>query len=110
MGIRPIKRGEEFLQPPNRDPDFKIQRRDRNENVKKTIDLINKTTALHVHHTFLYISLPFLHDYDVKMPIFAFYGERKQERTKFYFSFWTWIWSLGIRLQEGSPTFDKVSR
>ena len=30
---------------------------------------------------------PFLHDYDVKMPNFAFYGVRKQATTKFYFSF-----------------------
>ena len=38
-----------------------------------------------------------------------FYGERKQETTNVYFSFWTWIWSLGIQLQEVSPTFDKLS-
>ena len=31
-----------------------------------------------MHDTFLYISFPFLHDYNVKMPNFAFYGERKQ--------------------------------
>ena len=31
---------------------------DGNENVKKTIGLISKTTTLHVHHAFLYISLP----------------------------------------------------
>ena len=36
---------------------------DDNKNVKKTIGLISKTTTLHVHHTFLYISFPFLHDY-----------------------------------------------
>ena len=30
---------------------------DGNENVKKTIALISKTTTLHVHHAFLYISL-----------------------------------------------------
>ena len=35
---------------------------------KKPIGLISKTTTLHVHHTFLYICFPFLHDYDVKMP------------------------------------------
>ena len=51
---------------------------DDNENVKKTIGLISKTTTSHVHHTFLYISFLFLHDYDVKMPNFAFYGGRKQ--------------------------------
>ena len=26
-----------------------------------------KTTTLHVHHAFLYISLPSLHNYDVKL-------------------------------------------
>ena len=42
---------------------------DGNENVKKTIGLISKTTTLHVHHAFLSISLSFLHKYDVKWPI-----------------------------------------
>ena len=56
--------------------DFKIQRRGR-KRVKKTIGLISKTTTSHVHHTFLYISFPLLHDYDVKMPNFAFYCGRK---------------------------------
>ena len=38
-----------------------------------------------MHHTFLYISLPLLHDYDVKMPKFTFYGGHKQAPTKFSF-------------------------
>ena len=66
---------------------FKIQRRGRQRERQKTIGLISKTTTSHVHHTILYISFPFLHDYDVKMPNFAFYGGRKQATTKFYFSF-----------------------
>ena len=41
----------------------------------------------HVYHPFLYISLPFLHKYDVKMPNFAFSGEGNQAKTKFYFLF-----------------------
>ena len=57
-----------------------------NKNAKTTIGLISKTTTWEVHHSFLYISFPFLHDYDVKMPNFAFYGGRKQATTKFYFS------------------------
>ena len=60
---------------------------DGNKNVKSAIGLLSKTTALHVHHAFLYISLPLLHDYDVKMPNFTFYGGRKQATTKFSFSF-----------------------
>ena len=54
--------------------DLKIQQRDGNENVKKK----RKPPTLHMHHTFLHISLPFLHDYNVKMPYFAFNEERKQ--------------------------------
>ena len=37
-------------------------------------DGISKTTTLHVHYTFLYISLLLFHDYDVKIPGFTFYG------------------------------------
>ena len=83
--------------------EFKIQRRGRQLERQKTIGLISKTTTSHVQHTFLFISFPFL-------PNFAFYGGRKQATTKFYFSFWAWIWPLEIQLQEGSPTIDKVSR
>ena len=43
---------------------------DGNEDVKKAIALLRKTTTLHVHHTFLYISLPSLHD--LKMPNYKF--------------------------------------
>ena len=46
---------------------------DGNENFKKAIGFFSKTTILHVHHAFLYISLPSLHDYDVKMPNFKLY-------------------------------------
>ena len=67
--------------------DFKIQRRGRRRERQKTIGFISKRTALHVHHTFLYISIPFLHDYDVKMPNSVFYEGRKQATTKLYFSF-----------------------
>ena len=66
----------------------KIQRRGRQrERKKKTIGLISKTAISHVHHTFLYVSFPFLHDCDVKMPNFGFCVGRKQATTKFYFSF-----------------------
>ena len=34
-----------------------------------------------------FISLPFLNHYDVKMPNFAFYGERKQTTTEFILLF-----------------------
>ena len=76
---------------------------------KKTVGLISKTAISNMHHVF-HISLPLLHYCDMKMPHFTFNGERKEAMTKLYFSLWTWIWSLGIRLQEGSSGFDKISR
>ena len=39
-----------------------------------------------MQHAFLNISLPFLHDYDVKMPNFVIKGKRKQATAKFYFA------------------------
>ena len=62
---------------------------DGKEDVKKAIGLLRKTTTLHVHHAFLYISLPSLHDYDVKMPNCKFYGGRKQATTNLLFSLLT---------------------
>ena len=48
---------------------------------------MNKTTTLFVHHTFfLYISLPTLHDYDVKVPIF-FLGHNSTSNDEFFFLF-----------------------
>ena len=49
--------------------------------------LLRKTTTLHLHHALLYISLPSLYDYDVKMPNFTLYGGRKQATTNFSFLF-----------------------
>ena len=57
------------------------------ENIIKAIDLSSKTTSLQVHHAFLYLYLLSLHDYEVKKPIFTFYGGRKQATMNFYFSF-----------------------
>ena len=56
--------------------------------VQKAIAWQGKTTTLHVHHAFLYISLLSLHDYHVKMPNFTFCEGQKQAMTKFYFSLW----------------------
>ena len=56
-------------------------------NTTKAIGLINKTTILHVHYAFLHISLPSLHDYDVKMNNFPMYRGSTQATTKFPLSF-----------------------
>ena len=59
---------------------------DGNENVKKAIGLLSKTTSLHVHHAFLYISLPLLHDYDVKMPRVSRFMEDVNKRRQTFLS------------------------
>ena len=56
---------------------------DGNGNTTKAIGLISKTTILHVHHAFLYISLLSLHDYDVKMPNFTLTEEVHKRRRNF---------------------------
>ena len=38
--------------------------RRRRQRERQAIGLMSKTTTLHVHHAFLYISLPSLHNYD----------------------------------------------
>ena len=48
-----------------------------------------KTTALQVHHSFQFISLTSLHDYDVKPPNFTFYGGRGHTTTNFPSSYLT---------------------
>ena len=82
-----------FVSRDNRD--FKNQRRGRqrerqknNRFCKQNNNFAHELTCITLFCTFL---RPFLHDYDVKMPNFAFYGGRKQATTKFYFSHCTWI-------------------
>jgi len=56
-----------------------------NENSKKEIGFFGKTTTLHVHHALLYLSLPYLHDYDLKVLNFALRGGREQTTATFFF-------------------------
>ena len=65
--------------------------------------LISKSNIKKILHAFLYISLPFLHEYGLKMTNLTFYGVtvREQAPKKFYFSFWSWTWFLGIQLLRG---------
>ena len=56
---------------------------DGNENVEKAIGLLSKTTSLHVHHAFLYISLPLLYDYDVKCLVSRFMEDVNKRRQTF---------------------------
>ena len=59
------------------------------------------TTTLHVHHPFLYISLPSLHDYNLQFFFIKDVNKRRQILPLFEF--------LGIQLPESSPSLDEVS-
>ena len=59
---------------------------DCNENGKKQWALIGKTTTLHVHHAFLFISYPSLHDYKVKVLHFTFCRGREHKTTTLEFN------------------------
>ena len=79
---------------------------DGNEDGKKAIGLISKTTTF---HAFWYISLPSSHDYEVKAPKFTFCRGREHKATTFFFFSWTLIQSFRIQIQKHLPTFDEVS-
>ena len=51
-----------------------------------------------MHHAFLYISLPSLHDYDVKMPNCKFYGGRKSDDESLFLSL-----NLSAVLKKSTP-------
>ena len=53
---------------------------------KITIGLEDKTIVLHMHLTFWYTSLPFLHDYDVKCLILLFREDVNERRRNFILS------------------------
>ena len=79
--------GYSLLAPYSQVGNIRSNNADDNENVKKTIGLISKTTTSHVHHTFLYISFPFLHDYDLKMLISRFIEDVNKQRRNFISQF-----------------------
>ena len=66
------------------------RRRRRQQELQKSnrLDKQNRNFA-RAADFFLYISLPSLHDYGVKIFNFTFYGVRKQATTNFSFSFKT---------------------
>ena len=63
---------------------------DGNEKGKKATGLDwQNNNNLHVGSRLLYISLPSLHDYDVELLNFTFYGGREHKTTIFFFFLWT---------------------
>ena len=69
---------------------LKQRQRQRQQEWKKTqhstvVGLISKTTTSHVHHAFLNISLPSLHDYNVKNAEFQVGLRREHKISTFFF-------------------------
>ena len=60
---------------------------DGNENDKRAIGLDWQNNNFARASRLLYISLPSLHDYDVELLNFTFYGGREHKTTTFYFFF-----------------------
>ena len=62
-------------------------------------------------HAILYISLPLLHDYDMKFPTFTlpFYGVGERNTKSFFFLFLNSDTVLSNSIQKISPTFDKTN-
>ena len=56
-----------------------------------------------------FFSLPSLHDYDVKMPNFTFFGGREHKTTTFFFFSRTLMQYFRIQLQKYLPTFDEMN-
>ena len=67
---------------------------DGNEDGKKAKGLDWQNNNFTSASRFFYISLPWLHDYNVNVPIFTFCREREHKTTTFFFFSWTFILSL----------------
>ena len=70
---------------PNRE--LKQRRRRRQRERQKSNRVLSPKQQLCTSHAFLYISLPSLHDYAVKLPNFTFRGGRERAKTIFFFFF-----------------------
>ena len=61
------------------------RRRQRGRQKSNRFRFFGKTTTLDLHQAFLYISLPSLHDYNVKVFNFSFSRGREHKTTTFFF-------------------------
>ena len=59
------------------------ERQRQQQRQQQKIGLVDKTTILQVQNTFLYISLPFLYNYDVKLPNLRFMRDVNKRRGNF---------------------------
>ena len=72
---------------------------------------ISDTTTLFIRHTFLYIPLPLLHDYDVKVPYWSRFLEDVNKGKRLPFSFPEFsIQCLRIHPWKNCKTFVRIER
>ena len=82
---------------------------DGDENVRKKKSLYKKNNNFaRASRIFVHFFARFCTTTTWKCLISRFMENVNKQRRNFI-PLWTWKWSLGIQLQEGSPTFDKVS-
>ena len=84
-------------------------RRQRQQQNKKKIGFMTKTTALHLYHAFWYMSLTSTARPRRETPKATLYGGCGHMTTNFPFSISAWLNPFRIQLQEKSPTFNKLS-
>ena len=94
----------------NRGSKQRRRRRQRERQKSNRFQQFGKTTTLHVHHAFLYISLQSLYNYDVKMPNFTFCGGREHTTTTFVFFSWTLIKFFRIQIQKKIANIWRIER
>ena len=87
------------------------RRRRQRERQKSNRFRLAKQQHLHVHHAFLCISFPSLHDYNVKMPNFTFWRGRENTRQRLSYSFLELRYSLSeFKWLKKLPTFDELNK
>ena len=89
---------------PDTDRKTRLRRHHSHENERKSNRLNRQNKKAARTSRFFFFQL---HFFAVTTRFRTFYGGRKQVTTKFFFSLWTWMWLLGIRLQKSSLAFDK---
>ena len=103
LSVRPLLSSMAVLYE-NRELKQRRPRRQRERHKGNRLSFAKNNSA----YAFLLISLPSMHDYDVKMPNFTFCGGHEQ-KTTFFFVSYNLTQSFRIQLQKNLPTFDELN-
>ena len=82
---------------------------DGNENGKKAIGLISKTTTLHVHHAFFVHFFTVIAQLQRESAWIHVLSKTGTQHNNFLFFSWTLTQSFRIQLQKHLPIFDEVN-